>query len=56
MKRWAQHFVPHLAIAAVEVLDVDIDAAFWVLKATDAAQPEPEWPNVLASLSDSFDE
>jgi len=30
-KRWAQHFLPHVAIAAADVLDTDVHATFWTL-------------------------
>jgi len=51
MKRWAQHFLPHLAVAAVDVLDVDVDATFWALEASEAAQSEPEWSDVVTGFS-----
>ena len=56
LKRWAQNFIPELVIAAVEVFDVDVHAAFRAVKASQTAQSESEWPASAAGCSDAMEE
>ena len=43
MKRRAQHFLTHRAVAAVDVLHGDVHTIVRALEGSHGAQPEPEW-------------
>jgi DNA integrity scanning protein DisA with diadenylate cyclase activity len=56
LKWWAQHFIAELVIAAVEVFDLDVHAAFRAVKASQTTQLESEWPTSAAGFSDALEE
>jgi hypothetical protein len=56
LKRWAQQFIAELTIAPVGVFDRDVHTVFRTVKASQAAQSEPEWPTSAAGFSDALEE